>query len=459
MKLAAPVLLAFLAAPVIQLSAETSAEALLKLQSAVEKETESVATDIHDNKDRRHFGQRSERLLSNIETFATSARESARLDAALNEVNANFTSKEVHKAAENLRTIAKQERNAKEKAELSELTAAVKHAMDSVTTARTVQDMDEPLQSLTRFVNRPIHNSISNELQEAFAKMRRVSVFLRRWQEYLGAKNSGNFALARQLLQGMSGDESSDLLPRSKILAEIAKVPEGKSTDKSKPSGEEIVLKAKSLDDLPEVVRQLREAQNWPGDASSPENWRRWAETLNALARIDLAYHEFKAGLPPRIETVQGQYPTEGAAATVASLQAQLLLAILPRYLDLIPEQGAKPDETVDAFLDRLNADARTRGDAKLLNRVKNAQRQLGGNFYRGDRAADDSAWEAYTTAQNQETAGQFMLAVVSYQKALKTEVGAIPVKLVADKLAALQSAHPQEYEAGVKEFLRTTSR
>ena len=49
------------------------------------------------------------------------------------------------------------------------------------------------------------------------------------------------------------------------------------------------------------------------------------------------------------------------------------------------------------------------------------------------------------------EIAGQFSLAVQSYETALKSDDPAIPAKIIGDKLAAIQRDHPKEFADGMQ--------
>jgi hypothetical protein len=71
----------------------------------------------------------------------------------------------------------------------------------------------------------------------------------------------------------------------------------------------------------------------------------------------------------------------------------------------------------VDAFLDRIAASARERADIALLKRAHDAERALS----RGANSWNDTGLRSFVAGQNQEGAGQYMLAVVSYQNALRT--------------------------------------
>jgi hypothetical protein len=51
----------------------------------------------------------------------------------------------------------------------------------------------------------------------------------------------------------------------------------------------------------------------------------------------------------------------------------------------------------------------------------------------------------------NQEAAGQYALAVVSYQNALKVSDTTIPAKFIGARLAAIKKDHSEDYDDGMR--------
>ena len=97
--------------------------------------------------------------------------------------------------------------------------------------------------------------------------------------------------------------------------------------------------------------------------------------------------------------------------------------------------------------------DAVSREDWPLLQKGLTAQTYLNRNSLIGSTTAGNisTGVDSLLAALNQEAAGQYALAVVSYQNALKTSNTNIPAKLIGDKLAAIQKDHPKEYEQGMQ--------
>ena len=459
MKPATLLLVAVLLAAITNSFAESSTEALSKLEAAVAKENESSQSPDADNHENRRRALNGRSLMMRIASYVNRNDVSdQKLEQSLSELSSLFTSDEVHKAAAALGAIVKKEAESAKNAELAEVNGALKQARDAVANAHKPEELDEPLKNLARFFDRPRSSNLPKEVQEALGQTRPASVFLQHWQNYLAANSSGNATQAREALQSISGIDSPGLVPRSKILLELQKYPdrrENKADPITTAQIDEIVRKAKTLDDVQGVIEQLRELRNRGGDGQrSYDNSEPLAATLNTLVRIEQNYRELQGGFPPRVEGIPVQYPSDASSASVIPLKAQLLLLVLQRHLGLPADKGAKPGETVQAFLDRIHTEARTRGDSKLLSRVGRVESQLAGDRSERERSADEDAWQEFHAAENQEGAGQFIPAVVSYERVLKIGSDAVPAKVVGEKLAALQTAHPQEYEAGVKQFL-----
>ncbi|HVJ45101.1 MAG TPA: hypothetical protein VM511_01870, partial [Luteolibacter sp.] len=109
-------------------------------------------------------------------------------------------------------------------------------------------------------------------------------------------------------------------------------------------------------------------------------------------------------------------------------------------------------DETVAAFLDRIAAEAKAREDGALGLRIKELRRILTRTYSYGTQ--DNRGMDAYVSGQNQETAGEMALAVISYQQALKSGSELVPAKRIGERLEAIKKSHPAEYEKGVEKFL-----
>ena len=170
----------------------------------------------------------------------------------------------------------------------------------------------------------------------------------------------------------------------------------------------------------------------------------------NALVAIFTVYKEFKAGLPTKL--VMPDPSKDEFGSITAPIRAELLKLLLPRYLGSPPDLKANPDEGVQEFLQRVLADAVKKEDFLLAARARDTQMLL-----RDGKAPDwkeNSEAALYVTAHNQELAGQYALAVTSYERALASGNSLIPPKVIGERLAKIKAEHPQEFEEGVTTFL-----
>jgi hypothetical protein len=117
-----------------------------------------------------------------------------------------------------------------------------------------------------------------------------------------------------------------------------------------------------------------------------------------------------------------------------------------------------KPGETVDAYIQRVADQAKAAGDVPLMTRARDVQRWLGAGGYQGG-SENNPAITMFMAGQNQETAGQFMLAIMSYENALRIGRDDVPAKAIGDRLKALQTEHPGEFEEAMKNILNPTHR
>ena len=61
---------------------------------------------------------------------------------------------------------------------------------------------------------------------------------------------------------------------------------------------------------------------------------------------------------------------------------------------------------------------------------------------------------ELFVSANNQEIAGQYSLAVLSYEQALASGTDLVPPKIIGERLAAIKADHLQEFQQGLDLYL-----
>ncbi len=335
----------------------------------------------------------------------------------------------------------------------AELKGILGSASEAVARAAEPADLDKVLVSLSRNRNQRDSDEIDNNdpnIRRLQSDISNARQFVSSWQDYLHASNSGNFSQATQTLRNLASQEST-LIPRSQIIARIDFENSG-SNDIPK-----ILGGLKTLDDMKDAIRKLAVVQSVNRSSGSESGELR--DTVQTLCRLEKTYREFRAGLPVNPELIQLSSDSTDSVGKLnfVELRASLLLLVLPRYLDLPEELQGKPGETVQDFLKRASDDAVQRADTAASRRIAEA-RQLfvkSGSF----NQTDLEALRDYTAGQSQMAASQYMLAVLSFQKALKSGSDLIPAGKTGTTLELIRKEHPEEYKDGMMEFLtpRTT--
>lgn len=104
----------------------------------------------------------------------------------------------------------------------------------------------------------------------------------------------------------------------------------------------------------------------------------------------------------------------------------------------------------------RAIVDAKRREDFAALVRIHQVPQSFIRSSNFNDKAFD--ALKAYAAGLNQHEAGEYLLAVVSLQQALKTGSDLVPVKKAGELLETIRKDHPAEFGQGMIEFLAPRS-
>lgn len=269
--------------------------------------------------------------------------------------------------------------------------------------------------------------------------------FVSSWQSYLQSKKTGNTGAAIQSLQSIISNESS-FIPRSEVLDRL---------EKEKPDPDEILNTILEIRGLPEMQPALKKIANLQKNLRSSDSYGSSnPEWVQSLGRLEKTYREFLAGLPVNLDlyTTTTEINANPAAQKIADLRAELIKLVLPTYLNLPKDQTAQPGESVLGFLDRQQAEAKSRGDMALAQRIIDLKRlQLRVSNLNN---TDITAIQEYNAAQNQIQAGQPFLAALSLQRALSRGSDLLPNTLIGEQLAAIKKDHPEDFDRATTEFL-----
>ena len=359
-------------------------------------------------------------------------------------------SKKVLDGIATVRKSIKDEQQRKTQAFITELQGILDTARDKIIRAEEPEELDKVLATLSRnrFNNMGEsqgYDSNDATLRALLSEISNARQFVTSWQDYLQASISGNTSQASQALRNLASQDTT-LIPRSQIIARL---------DFANSNGgnvNTIIEGVKTLDDMKPALQKLSRIQGAARSSGSENTEIR--ETVQNLARLEKTYREFQAGLPVNIEVVS--IPTSNADLTgkldFIELRATLLLMVLPRCLDL-PE-GFQPTEgeTVDRFLDRATKDAVSRDDLATCRRIQSVRQSIAQS--NGVSVRDVDNLRDYEAGRKQLAAGQYLLAVVSLQNALKSGSDLIPAAKAGEMLESIRKDHPKEFEQGMVEFL-----
>ncbi|MGI8604683.1 MAG: hypothetical protein ACR2OZ_17060 [Verrucomicrobiales bacterium] len=375
------------------------------------------------------------------------------LTQALSQIGGYFTSDAVLSKAGALQEVVRREIQAQEQAAIEEIQKMLARAGEAVRAAKTTSDLDDVLKELSPIRNR--YAPRSEKIQSATAQIETAQQFVAKWQDYLAAEAQGDKQRVPQLLHELSNIKGVAFIPRSEILSRMREASMAKKPEDPRPTSEaaeEILSRTQTLDELGTAIKALRKAES---DARTyGSSVERFSALISTLQQMERTYCEFQAGLSVSLEIGSGNYGSGGefAVADVARLKRQLLLLVLPRYIGAPAGTTPKAGENVQQFLERAVAEARERGDMAVATRGREATRLLQRGSAYG--STDTAGLTAFVSGQNQEIAGQHMLAVISYQNALKSGSDLVPSKLIGDRLAAIKAEHPKEFEQGMEMVL-----
>jgi hypothetical protein len=430
-----------LAFAVSTLAQETAADFLTQLETAMRAELaqKKPARDLGDRRDRQEATAAG--VLMQLRA-AVSRTESSQQEESLNQVLLAYDSEPVRVALEKLRLALRAEREARQKAFVARAQATLDQARKAIQDARTAADLDGVLRDLALVQEN--RDGVSPEVQTLLARARSAREFAIHWQDYLAHVAAGRTTLAEQSLQSASRMTNAEMLPRSEILARMGQFKEEAQTSPFVPL-REIIAKTKTLDDLPAAIDALRDKVRPPYDDPA-------CILHNELVHIQTCYAEFKAGMPALLQirpSLVQNPPHSDALALALPLKLQLMRHVFPRFLRI--EQAPAPEESLDQYVERILKLALERCDARLIARIAELQTLVNATYQTPEYS---KGLDALLAAQNQDEAGQFAPAVISYERALRVGGDLTPAKPIGARLKAIQAAHPAEYEMGLKIFL-----
>jgi len=371
----------------------------------------------------------------------------------LSEANAMPLSEETKKSTSDLLAALVKAQEDREKAAATEVENVLKKATDAVKAANAPTDLDGILTQLNQIKNQPPENRRYDEpFQTNRRKIDGAYRFVSAWQDYLTERAQRNQNQVRQTIRRLS-DMEVLLLPRSEILAKGQETfPPDESVAKDQQRADEaadqLIAKAKSLDDVGRVIGELRAL----GDAQRMGNVGsgNFHPYIEALEDIDKSYHDFQAGMPVNTNIFSNN---RRIPPSVLPMRNQLLFLVLPRYINAPADVKPKPGEGVAEFVNRVVQDSKATGNVELALRARKVLRKM--EHTASISKNENLVLHTIQAAQNQEAAEQWEMAVVSYQSTLKIGSDIVPVKWIGGKLSEIKKAHPAEYQKGMEATIK----
>lgn len=434
-------------------ASEKVSSAAARLKKAIAEENAKKPASGPDEGSRRDFAAA---MLARIDPLLTREEAREQLLDVLAQVSAVYTAETVRAEIAALQLAVQEDQADQEKQTRAQLDASLSAARQAVESANSPQDLDKTIKELGTLRNSsPYPSSLRRKYEEVASALRWVN----RWQDYLAAKESGNNQAAANALQGLASMEGDMLMPRSRVLklAEEARQtredgrPQRRPVEEVMAATDKAMTGLKTLDDVEPVTRQLRQiaAQDYAESVQPLRNM------ITVLDQINRCYQDYKAGMPAGLPLSPfGDGMPEFVSPAMSKIRADMLLLVIPRYVGAPEGASAKPGERPEQLLSRLADEANARADYGVAQKAAEARRILLVSRNNPYQRQESDSFGALIAARNQEKAGQYMFAVISYQAALAGNNDTIPAKLIGERLAALQSEHPKEYEAGIERYL-----
>ena len=316
--------------------------------------------------------------------------------------------------------------------------------------AKTEKELDELLGELANLRMSPNRGGSNNDMvQRASQKLESAARFTRRWQDYLAQLNAGNQNAARQIMQELAseGSGSYPILPRSELLARLgtaSSAPNPPSAMETPLRAKSLAVEIKSLDDLSGALERIR--QYYDGKPI-PEETNSYLQVLSTISMAKDNLESGNIGMAMQIALGNSMYPVrplpEKNTLLITKLRRELMMRVLPRYLDLPPDRALKADENSSDYLLRITKEASAAGDWLLVSHVLETYQHVA--FVNSTApewlSRDRMTLELYLAGRNMERAGEYESALNSYLQALRAPGKYAPIEDIAERIKAMHKA------------------
>lgn len=426
--------------PCAEALSDKGKEASKKLQMALREEARKP--------DPTERGEMKADMLARIQVLLANPESEQNIQETLGQLSAYFTSEDVISAIATLQTEIRLQQELEDKVATDAIQNALIQAGKAVEGAKVPADLDKAINELGKLHRRGHDGRVSAAMVTATNQIESTLQFVTQWQNYLSALATNNWEAAKSALQNLSSN-TAGIVPRSDILKRLAELQNPKKDPQVSAytwEAAETLAAGKSVTDIEETIDAIQKLRSGDTRLGAVNQF------ISALLPMNKAYQDFKAGLTPSIDWANNRSALDYGAAIASRYTAELLLIIIPRYVGAPEGTHANPGESPVQLLNRLSIAERDKGNIPGALRGREALRML--DHMTSNNGIDSSAINTFIVAQNQYDAEQFMLAVVSYQNALKAGSDFVPAKLIGERLKTIQTNDPAEYAAGLERFL-----
>lgn len=426
-----------------------------KSQAIADKLTALMKNELQTNKIKDEQGNEMEndRYLEALYNFVYAFnRTGSYLSNNLNMIEITFKNAQIKETSQQLRESLIQDLKEDEIRKTENLRKVIEHADFALTKSKDPKALDEILTELdqAKRSNYGLYTNnygVNYELTTLHEQLLFMQGIVALWQNYLAAIQIGNDSAAFWSLNEINQKlktESVNLKSRPEIVRQTLE------NDLNKINLTKIVGGIKTLDDVAPAIKKIQMLQEI--DRVSRYDF----SFLDALIGIEQAYRQYLAGLPfiitpPMVDRTLGDVNQVVINQNIIDLRVKLLRLTFPTYVKAPEHLQPEANESMDHYIERLIADAKSREDVNLLDRIADARLLITGGYERSNPSI--SGFRQFLSAKAQEQASQYELATVSYQHALISNSDMISPEKIGERLKAIEKDHPDEYKAGMDRF------
>lgn len=427
----------------------TAEELIQQLQTAVSAAAKAAKAEKSEGERDRYYemASYSGQLGTTIRQSISRGDLSSALQA-ITQIQTVLPDEKVQKLADALSKKIQDDQASSERKLVESVDKKVDDAIKVCFAAKEAKELDEYILDLSQMSQRQGNSYNGSELIRRSAEKARSAVtFLCRWQDYLMQTKSGNLQAAQNVLSSLAEDTSSyPFVPRSTILGKISP---GASGESDEPIGPKVPdLKGKSIKDIGALQLQAMELK-YRNPNSQPI--RQFSEQIAAMNR---AVEQADAGMIGQVFSFcTNQYGGNNTEIDFAPMREELLLQILPDYLDTGKSYPLQANETPKSYFLRVIQESREKGDWQTTWKALEGYRTYA--FSSGQTpswlSADIQGISQFIIAQNLERAEQYIDAARAYKRVLSQAGQNLPVEEATKRLNALKKDHPEDFEAASK--------